>query len=103
MKSCTTSDAFIVSDAHRSYGGATRQLERSHEVINRSEGELPRGPPHLKTLNNRHRTTKPSLNHWHRGVSTERLDNNMNWNMRQGFRPDKPLEPDSIRDHMQQK
>ena len=103
MQAWTTRDAVIVSDAHRSYGAATRQLERSHEVINRSQGERRRGPWHLNTVNNRHGTMKSTLNHWHRGVSTKYLDNYMNWFMRQEFRPDKTLEPDFIRDHMQQK
>ena len=71
MQSWTTSDAVIVSDAHRSYAAATRSLERSHEVINRSPGERRRGPRHLNTVNNRHRTMKSTLNHWHRGVSTK--------------------------------
>ena len=103
MQSWTTQDAVIVSDAHRSYTAATRDLARPHEVINRSQGERRRGPWHLNTVNNRHQTMKSTLNHWHRGVGTKYLDNYMNWFMRQEFRPDKSLEPDFIRDHMQQK
>ena len=103
MQAWTRRDAVIVSDAHRSYGAATRQLERSHEEINRSQGEQRRGPWHLNTPNNLHRIIDSILNHWRRGVSTEYLDNYMNWFMRQEFRPDKALEPDFIRDHMQQK
>ena len=101
MQSWTTSDAVIVSDAHRSYAAATRSLERSHEVINRCQRERRRGPWHLNTVNNRHRTMKSTLNHWHRVVSTKYLDNYMNSLMRQELRPDRTLEPDFIRDHMQ--
>ena len=103
MQSWTASDVVIVSDVHCSYAAATRSLERSYEGINRSRGERRRGAWHLNTVNNRHRTMKSTLNHWHRGVSTKYLDNYMNWFMRQEFRPDKTLEPDFIRDHMQQK
>ncbi|MCY4128228.1 MAG: IS1595 family transposase [Gammaproteobacteria bacterium] len=103
MRSRTNPDTVIVSDAHRSYAAATRQLERPHEVINRSHGERVRGRWHLNTVNNRHQTMKTTLNRWHRGVGTKYLDNYMNWLMRQEFRPDKTIEPDFIRDHMQQK
>ena len=102
LQSWTTPDAVIVSDANPSYAAATRDLERPHEVINRSQGERLRGPWHLNPVNNRHRTMKSSLNHRHRGVSTKYLDNYMNWFMRQEFRPDKTIKPEFIRDPMQQ-
>ena len=103
MKAWTAEDAVVVSDAHPSYAAATQQLQRPHEVINRRQGERLRGPWHLNTVNNRHSTMKTTLNHLHRGVGTKYLDNYMNWFMRQEFRPDKSIEPDFLRDHMQQK
>ena len=93
-------DIMNQASANRNYGAARRQLERSHEVINRSQGERRRGPWHPNIVNKRHRTMKSSLNHWHQSVSTKYFDNYMNWFIRREFRPDKTIEPDFIRDHM---
>ena len=103
MKAWTADDAVVVSDAHPSYAAASRQLQRPHKVVNRRQGERLRGPWHLNTVNNRHSTMQTALNHLHRGVGTKYLDNYMNWFMRQEFRPDKSIEPDFLRDHMQRK
>ena len=103
MKAWTADDAVVVSNANPSYAATTRQLQRPHEVINRRQGERLRRPWHLNTVNHRHSTMKTTLNHLLQGVGTIYLDNYMNWFMRQEFRPDKSIEPDFLRDHMQQK
>ena len=87
-------------DAHPSYGIASNNLRRRHEVVNRRRDRYARdSTSHLNTVYNRHEVMKSILNQRHRGVATKYLDNYMNWIQRQEFRPDKRVNTDFLKDH----